>query len=524
MTFTSIASIAQTPGYIYTIGGGGVYSAGFSGDGGPATSAKVNAPWGIAVDSSENVYFSDYSNQRIRRIDHSTGYISTVFGNGTAGISSGELNYPTGVALADDSTLYIADTYNYRVLKLDLSTGAVTTVVSGITPVAIAMNGAGKIEIVDTSASTVYEFNLVTSVLSVLAGTGTGGYSGDGGAATSATLNYPQGVAAYGGNIYIADNLNNVVRKVDTSTGIISTVAGIYGQSNSSGDGGVATSAHISNPYDIAFDGIGNMFVLTQNSCQVRKIDVTTQVISTVAGTVNSGVCDHSGDSIDATTADIFSPRHLTIGQSGNLYIAETSGDYLREVYKVFVGSIDFSPSPVSFTTTAGTSSASQTITVYNHTGLNLTGFTLTDSDSTHFVRSSTTCASSFAANASCTFSLACSSTTSGTLTATIIGAAGAYSTTLPLQCVATSSHPTYNITAIHPSDYAGAHEWESFTVTTDTANGFAATDDILISGTGNANFDGYWSVDSVLSPTQFKVSRTLLSAASAYQGTVTLQ
>jgi len=137
MLLTGNAVLAQKiPGYIYTITGQGIYGVGFSGDGGAAISAEINGPRGIAVDSVGNLYFADSGNARIRRIDHSTGYISTVAGNGTQGSGTGELNYPLDIVLANDTTMYICDSGNYQVVRLNLSTGGLTIVAGSVTPTA----------------------------------------------------------------------------------------------------------------------------------------------------------------------------------------------------------------------------------------------------------------------------------------------------------------------------------------------------------------------------------------------------
>ena len=192
-------------GIITTVAGNG--SAGYSGDGGPATSAQLDGPEGVAVDGSGNLYIADTCNNRIRKVS-ATGIITTVAGNGSAGYSgdggpatSAQLSLPAGVAVDGSGNLYIADSGNNRIRKVS-ATGIITTV----------------------------------------AGNGSPGYSGDGGPATSAQLNQPAGVAVdASGNLYIADSSNNRIRKV-SATGIITTVAG-NGFDGYSGDGGPATSA-----------------------------------------------------------------------------------------------------------------------------------------------------------------------------------------------------------------------------------------------------------------------------------------
>jgi trimeric autotransporter adhesin len=215
----------------------GTGSSGYSGDGGQATSAALNSPYGVAVDASGNIYIADTYNYRIRIVTKSTGIISTVAGTGSYGYSgdggqatSAALDYPCGVAVDASGNIYIADTYNYRIRMVTKSTGIISTV----------------------------------------AGTGSYGYSGDGGQATSAALNSPYGVAVdASGNIYIADTYNYRIRIVTKSTGIISTVAGT-GSYGYSGDGGQATSAALRSPYGVAVDASGNIYIADTYNHRIR--------------------------------------------------------------------------------------------------------------------------------------------------------------------------------------------------------------------------------------------------------------
>ncbi len=220
----------MSSGIISTIVGAGTAS--YSGDGGAATSATLNNPAALAIDSSGALYIADSSNGRIRKVQ--SGIITTIAGTGVAMLSgdggpatSATLNCPYGIALDSSSNVYIADLGNHCIRKITVSTGIMTTV----------------------------------------AGTGVNRYNGDNGAATSAALNYPYDVSLdSAGNIYIADTYNNRVRKVTVSSGIMTTIAGT-GISSYSGDGGAATSAAVNFPSGVSVDSSGNQCVYTLAFC-----------------------------------------------------------------------------------------------------------------------------------------------------------------------------------------------------------------------------------------------------------------
>jgi hypothetical protein len=274
-----------TGGLLNTVAGSG--GCGFAGDAGPATSAQISLPGGIALDGSGNLYIADAANCRVREVV--SGNISTIAGNGACGFAGdgGEarrsvLHGPSGVAVSSTGTAYIADTANCRVR-------AVTS-------------------------------HIITTV----AGTGTCGYSGDGGPAASAKLNSPQAVAVDGsGNLYIGDTANCRVRKV--AGGTITTVVGT-GVCGFGGDGGSAVSAQISPITGLAFDGSGNLYIGDTGNCRVRKVSGTT--ITTVAG---NGTCAYAGDGGPATSASIYYPHAIALSGS-DLYIADTGNCLVRKV------------------------------------------------------------------------------------------------------------------------------------------------------------------------------------------------
>jgi hypothetical protein len=362
---TTVNGYAQVvlpgPGLINTVAGNG--TAGYGGDGGAATSAELSGPNGVAVDSTGNIYIADYANNRIRKVTASTGAISTAAGNGTAGFSgdggtatSAELNGPAAVAVDSAGNLYIADLANNRIRAVN--TGSTTVTIAGVAikagdiatvagngtrnysgdggpatsaelePIAVAVDTTGNIYIADLYSSRIREVTASTGIISTVAGDGTAGYSGDGGAATSAELNHPDGVAVdTAKNIYIADDGNNRVRKVTFSTGFISTVAG-NGTAGYAGDGGPPTSAELNGPGGLAADSAGNIYIGDYLNNRIRWV-ASTSVISTVAG---NGTAGYAGDGGRATSAELHGPNGVALDTAGNLYIADYSNNRIRAV------------------------------------------------------------------------------------------------------------------------------------------------------------------------------------------------
>jgi sugar lactone lactonase YvrE len=295
-TSTPTATPTSTlgPGDIITVAGNGTPT--FGGDGGKAVNAELFSPIAVAVDSSGNLYIADTSNNRIRKVDTS-GNISTVAGNGTQGYSgdggsatSAELAHPEGVAVDSSGNIYIADNYNSVIREVsggNISTYAGSSTVSGG----------------------------VTS--------GLAGYSGDGGPATSAELYYPVGVVLdSSGNLYIGDSSNYRVREV--SSGVITTVAGGgVGLTN----GEAATLAGMGAPYGVALDASSNLYIADVTSAYIYE--VLGGNISILAGT---GLQGFSGDGGPAPSAELYQPSGVALNSSGNLYIADTQNDVIREV------------------------------------------------------------------------------------------------------------------------------------------------------------------------------------------------
>ncbi|MEQ1946748.1 MAG: BACON domain-containing carbohydrate-binding protein [Bryobacteraceae bacterium] len=319
-------------GTITTVAGNGV--AGYSGDGGPATSAQLNFPWGVAVDSSENLYIADTSNHVIRKV--SGGTITTFAGTGSQGAgqnnvspTSGGLNQPRGVAVDSSGAVYLTDTGNNVIRKVS---GGVMTVLAGQgfggvstlnSPFGVAVDSSGNIYFSDTGDHVVGKISGSSATL--FAGSGTAGFSGDGGVATSAAMNSPSGMAVDSqGRVLLADSQNGRIRRV--SGGNISTVAGL-GSGGYVGDGGPALSSLLFAPASVAADGAGTIFIADANNARVRQ--VTNGNITTIAG---NGVVGDAGDGGAATNANFAFPTGVAVDGGGNIYVADFDASRIRKV------------------------------------------------------------------------------------------------------------------------------------------------------------------------------------------------
>ncbi len=315
------------------------------GDGVVATIASLHNPFGVAVDAAGNTYVADASNNRIRRIDAVTGIISTVAGggngaDGTLAISA-SLNYPTDVEVDASGNLYIADCNNQRIRKVTAATGIISTIggngTAGFsnaglgqfyTPTGLALDGAGNVYVADQANQRIRRIT-PAGVVSTIAGTGTPGFGGDGGAATAAAIYTPSDLTVdAAGNIFLTDQDNNRIRRIAAATGIISTVAGT-GTRGYGGDGGLATAAQFSNPRSVAVDASGNLYITDFNNYRVRMITVSTGIITTVAGNGTPGITGNGGA---ATAAAFYNPWGIDVDASGNLYISDENGNQVRKV------------------------------------------------------------------------------------------------------------------------------------------------------------------------------------------------
>ena len=303
-------SVSAETGLISTVAGDGFTDTKghgrFSGDGGLATAASLNHPSGVFMDNSGSLYIADLANHRIRMIDES-GIITTVAGNGILGFAGdgglateASLSHPTNLFVDESSHLYIADSGNSRIRMVDGS-GLITTV----------------------------------------AGNGAFDFSGDGGPATRAALFYPNGVFLDRlDNIYISDGDNHRIRMVEALSGMITTVAGVgRHESHEShvflGDGGLATEAHVSFVAGVFIDGAGHLYMVDSSHHRIRKVEASSGMITTVAGDGfrdKRGYGRFSGDGGLATEASLNYPRKVFVDGAGHLYIPDSANHRIRRV------------------------------------------------------------------------------------------------------------------------------------------------------------------------------------------------
>src|SRR6266550_623919 len=346
----------------------------------PGTSASIGNPTAVAKDASGNTYIFDAWSYRVFKVD-AAGKVSVYAGNGFNGYSgdgglatNAQVSWGYGLAVDTSGNLFIADTANNVIREVVATTGIIQTVASN----------------------------------------GTYGYGGDGGAATSATLSSPYGIFVdASGNLFIADSGNNVIREVVAATGIIQTVAGNYNLGPAySGDGGAATSATLSYPYGIFVDASGNLFIADSSNTVIREVAGTTAngmtagYIYTVTGNGNWG---YSGDGGDATVAELNYPQGLTFGPSGSLLIADSGNNVIRSVAGLLGEPwLSLSTNGLTFAAQAEGTTATQTATLTNTgtTSLTVNSIVISGNNSADFAEADTCTGVTLAANASCTVTI----------------------------------------------------------------------------------------------------------------------
>lgn len=375
-TITIGHTAAQAQLIINTVAGDSVQ--GMFGDNGPAYLSVMYNPSDVTVDRINNVYISDMSNNHVRRIDAVTGLITTVAGVG-AGFGSGDfggdnalavnalLDQPEGIALDTSYNLYICDYNNARIRKVTYTTGIISTIAgtgsnvyngdnipalsAQISPKSLALDAAGNIYFCDYLSNRIRKITLSTGLVTTIAGDGTYGFFGDNGPAISAQFRGPAGIAIdTSGNIFIADKLNNRIRKIDAISGIITTIVGTA-TPGSTGDNGPASAAQLNQPVCVSIDAAGNLLIADKNNYKIRKVDAATGIITTVAG---NGTGGFSGDGGLATNAGIGPITGVTFDHSGNLFLADAVSR-VRSVCNVVTPTASISATP-SGSITSGTS------------------------------------------------------------------------------------------------------------------------------------------------------------------------
>lgn len=359
-----IRKVDTTTGANTTVAGTG--DAGFSGDGRVATSARVREPRAVWLDSAGNIFFSDWRNSRIRRVDVVTGIITTVAGRGpndnnavatpsgnaalTVNNVAGDggrarlafLANPGGIVGDNKGSLYIADTNFHRIRKLDLASGIITTVAGlgtsgsadGVTatqaqfnaPTGLALDKNGNLLIADSGNNRIRLLNFTTGTVTTVAG---GGNSGaDDRQATTSTLSAPSSIALANDNDYlIGDQGNGRVRRVDDATSLISTIAG---SSSGGGDNGPATNASFNNPRGVAVGADGRVYISDSGSHKVRVVDPTTGIITRFLGTGASG--NGTNNPAPASGVAVNNPGCLTVDASNSVYVADRGNSKVRKV------------------------------------------------------------------------------------------------------------------------------------------------------------------------------------------------
>jgi sugar lactone lactonase YvrE len=316
----------------------------------PATARPT--PHGLTADGKGGIYIADNTSHRVYRLDLDTGVCTLIAGTGVRGFSGddgpaseAQLSFPVSVAVDGEGNLFIADTANNRIRRVDAATGIITTVagkgangfggdggpatealLNG--PNGVAVDDTGRIYIADTNNNRVRVVE-PTGVIRTLAGNGYAGFLGDTGRATRANLSRPTFITVSSeGLVYISDTNNSRVRRVDPKTGIITRYAGSW-TGQELGDRGPAHRARLNDPAQIALDEKGNLYISDGFQHRVRRVDAQTGIITTIAG---RGALGSDGDGGPAVSARVGRPSGLTVDPEGNVYVMDTVGTRLRKI------------------------------------------------------------------------------------------------------------------------------------------------------------------------------------------------
>jgi len=369
-----VQEVVAATGNIQIVAGNG--TPGYTGDGGPATSAELGEPYGVSGDAAGNLYMADATNSVIRVVyctnsavtctppaGFAANDINTVAGTGVAcptsttscgdggPATSAQLGFPEGVFVDASGNIFIADSGNNKIREVGVANHTIQTVAGNGTagfigdggpavsaeiagPFDVIVDGTGNIYIADVGNVLIREVTVANGNIQTFAGNGFPKFSGDGFPATDGALDEPSAVTSDGnGNISFTDSRNAVVRQVSAASGNMTTVAGNAALgSGFFGDGGAATSAQIGETIAVFADGSGDLFIADANNDVIREVVAATGDIQTVAGNfvLGSGL---SGDGGPATSAQLSFPRDVSVDRSGNLFIADTDNNLIREVY-----------------------------------------------------------------------------------------------------------------------------------------------------------------------------------------------
>ncbi len=413
---------------INTIAGNG--TSGFSGDGGPASSAEMASINGMAIDAAGNLFLADSNNNRVRRIDANSGLITTFAGNGSSTFSgdggqatTAGLDFPFYVAFDGAGNLYIAESDN-RVRMVSAVDGSIVTVAgtggrgdSGDggpatsaqfnAPYGISVDTNGNLYIMDSVACVVRYVSAATGIITTIAGTGTCGHTGDGGPAIDAQLNGNITSALDSqNNLYFSDDNDNYLRRIDAKTGIITSIAG-NGTAGYTGDGGLAVNAEVNDIEGITTDAAGDVIFTDSSNNVVRMISAASGIITTIAGNGNSA---STGDGGPALMAGINYAVAPVIDANGDIFVADWNGHVIREIS---------GESPLVFPNTAvsGISTALTASVVNTGTGPFTVSSLHTSSSNFAVDPSSTTCSGNVPSGAKCAMGVLFTPTTSGLLT-----------------------------------------------------------------------------------------------------------
>jgi streptogramin lyase len=329
---------------------------GYAGDGGPATRAQLNGPFDVGFDTSGNLYFSDTFNHCIRRVDGRTSVITTLAGCGEPGFSGDDgpatgarFNEPYGIAVDRSGNVYVADRHNHCVRRVEAASGIVTTFAGNgcagfdgddgpaaravmSEPNGLALDSAqSRLFIADVADHRVRVVDLASGTIWTFAGTGEAEHSGDGGPATKAGIYGARAVkVAADGTVFVLERQGSTLRAVDPRSGVITTLAGT-GVRSYTGDNGPALAATFDAPKELTIDGGGNLLIVDTENHAIRKIDIRSNTVATVVGSGRQG---GDGDGGPATSAALDRPHGAAVATDGSIYIGDTNNHRIRKVVR----------------------------------------------------------------------------------------------------------------------------------------------------------------------------------------------